>query len=158
LYRADKILVPFLEGVLKRRPDIQLHTPNALNARFVTAKLADLMVRSGFRTFYLGFESNAYEWQRRTGGKVYSHELVRAVDHLVSAGADRSSITAYLIVGHPDSDRQEFETSMRFAHDQGIRVMLSEFSPIPGTPDGEKCRAWTDLDEPLSHNKTVFTS
>jgi hypothetical protein len=34
--------------------------------------------------------------------------------------------------------------------------MLSEFSPIPGTPDGEHCRQWVDLDEPLWHNKTVF--
>jgi hypothetical protein len=36
--------------------------------------------------------------------------------------------------------------------------MLSEFSPIPGTPDGEQCRQWIDLDEPLCHNKTVFTA
>src|SRR5215831_12161163 len=38
----------------------------------------------------------------------------------------------------------------------GLRLMLSEFSPIPGTPDGERCREWVDLDEPLWHNKTVF--
>ena len=46
---------------------------------------------------------------------------------------------------------------MRFAHGLGIRVMLSEFSPIPGTPDGESLRSRVDLDEPLSHNKTYFT-
>jgi hypothetical protein len=45
---------------------------------------------------------------------------------------------------------------MHFAHRLGIRLMLSEFSPIPGTPDGERCRQWVDLDEPLWHNKTVF--
>jgi hypothetical protein len=45
---------------------------------------------------------------------------------------------------------------MRFAHDLGIRLMLSEFSPIPGTPDGDKCRHWVDLEEPLCHNKTAF--
>jgi hypothetical protein len=45
---------------------------------------------------------------------------------------------------------------MRFVYRLGIRIMLSEFSPIPGTPDGERCRAWVDLDEPLWHNKTVF--
>ena len=36
--------------------------------------------------------------------------------------------------------------------------MLSEFAPIPGTPDGESCRAFTELEEPLNHNKTAFTS
>jgi hypothetical protein len=45
---------------------------------------------------------------------------------------------------------------MEFANSLGIRVMLSEFSPLPGTPDGELCRAWVDLDEPLAHNKTAF--
>ena len=47
---------------------------------------------------------------------------------------------------------------MTFAHRLGIRVMLSEFSPIPGTPDGEECRRWIDLDEPLRHNKTAFVA
>jgi radical SAM superfamily enzyme YgiQ (UPF0313 family) len=157
LYRADKYLSPFLRRVLQQRLPVHFHTPNALNARFISRELAELMVQAGFRTFYLGFESNAYDWQRRTGGKVYSGDLARAVAHLVCAGADLSAITAYLIVGHPQSERQEVESSMRFAHSLGIRVMLSEFSPIPGTPDGEACRRWVDLDEPLNHNKTAFT-
>jgi len=46
---------------------------------------------------------------------------------------------------------------MRFASGLGLRLMLAEFSPIPGTPDGELCRQWVDLDEPLCHNKTAFT-
>jgi hypothetical protein len=35
--------------------------------------------------------------------------------------------------------------------------MLSEFAPIPGTPDGDACRQYTALEEPLNHNKTAFT-
>lgn len=158
LFRSDKILVPFLQQVLKKRIEVHFHTPNALNARFLTKELAKLMVQAGFKTFYLGFESNSYEWQRRTGGKVYSEELVRAVDNLTCAGADLNHITAYFIIAHPQTDQQQVEASMYFAHSLGIRLMLSEFSPIPGTPDGELCRAWVDLDEPLWHNKTVFSS
>ncbi len=45
---------------------------------------------------------------------------------------------------------------MHFAHSLGIKTMLADFSPIPGTPDGERCRKWTNLDEPLNHNKTAF--
>jgi pyruvate-formate lyase-activating enzyme len=156
LYRPGQILRPFLRGVMDRGLKVQFHTPNALNARFITSELAELMVQVGFQSFFLGFESSAYDWQRRTGGKVYSQELVRAVDNLVAAGANRDAITAYLIIGHPHSDEQHVEASMRFAHDLGIRLMLSEFSPIPGTPDGEKCRRIVDLDEPLCHNKTAF--
>ena len=156
LFEKERFFLPFLEELIRRPADLELHTPNALNARFITPEVARLMVRAGFKSFYLGFESNSRAWQRETGNKVCSAELARAVAHLFRAGADPQHLTAYLIVGHPRGDQQEVEASMRFAHSLGIRLMLAEFSPIPGTPDGEACRPWIDLDEPLWHNKTVF--
>jgi SAM-dependent methyltransferase len=156
LFKPDRILLPFLEAVLRHDLQFSFHTPNALNARFITPEIARLMVRAGFKTFFLGFESSAYEWQRKTGGKVYSAEFVDAVRALREAGA--ASITAYIIVGHPDSLEQNVDASIRFAAEHGARVMLSEFAPIPGTPDGDACRAYTCLDEPLNHNKMAFTS
>jgi radical SAM superfamily enzyme YgiQ (UPF0313 family) len=155
LFQAERILLPFLEAVLRHDLALSFHTPNALNARFITAETARLMVRAGFKTFFLGFESSAYRWQRKTGGKVYAEEFAQAVRVLRQAGA--ASITAYIIIGHPDGDGQDLEGSIRFAAAQGVRVMLSEFAPIPNTPDGEACRAYTDLEEPLNHNKTAFT-
>jgi len=155
LFRPEHILLPFLDAVLRDGLDLSFHTPNALNARFITPEVARFMVRAGFKTFFLGFESSEYEWQRKTGGKVYSEEFANAVRALRQAGA--ASITAYIIIGHPQSAGQDLEASIRFAAEQGARVMLSEFAPIPGTPDGEACRAYTDLDEPLNHNKTAFT-
>jgi len=68
--------------------------------------------------------------QRKTGGKVYSEEFADAVRVLRDAGAP--SITAYIIIGHPQSQAQNLEASIRFAADQGARVTLSEFAPIPG--------------------------
>jgi tRNA A37 methylthiotransferase MiaB len=156
LFDAEKVLIPFLEEVLKRDIKVNLHTPNALNARFITSELAKLMVQAGFKTFYLGLESASLQWQQRTGSKVSSNELVQAVKHLTAAGAEPASITAYQILGHPYTDIQELEASMHFANSLGIRGMLADFSPIPGTPDGEYCRKWVDMDEPLFHNKTVF--
>lgn len=156
LYRVDKLLMPFLEAVRDRGSQLYFHTPNALNARFITPTVAEAMVAAGFRSFFLGFESSAYDWQHRTGGKVYAQEFAEAVENLRRAGAGRNSITAYLIIAHPETGGQALEESMHFAHEQGVRIMLSEFSPIPGTPDGEQCRSWVDLDEPLNHNKTAF--
>jgi len=158
LYRPAEILKPFLEEVLRREIELNFHTPNALNARFIDQELAQLMVRAGFKNFYLGFESGAFAWQKKTGGKVYSAELARAVENLVNAGAEPRGLHAYLIVGHPSGAEQAVEDSIRLAHSLGIRVMLSEFSPIPGTPDGEQGRCWVDLDEPLWHNKIAFTA
>ena len=60
-----------------------------------------------------------------------------------------------MIAGHPDGAIQKIEDTIRFAQDAGVRVMLSEFSPVPGTPDGE--RAGVDMVEPLNHNKTAYT-
>ena len=45
---------------------------------------------------------------------------------------------------------------MRFVNKLGVRGMLADFSPVPGTPDGEYCRKWVNMDEPLFHNKSVF--
>ena len=156
LFEPEKALTPFLNEVMKRDMAVNFHSPNALNARFMTAELAELMVHAGFKTFYLGFESASSQWQKRTGSKVFSDELAQAVGRLVSAGAEPSNITAYQILGHPHIDIQELEASMRFVQSLGIRGTLADFSPIPGTPDGEYCRKWVNMDEPLMHNKTAF--
>lgn len=156
LFEADKVLVPFLEEVLSRNIKVNFHTPNALGARFMTRELAELMVRVGFRTFYIGFESKSAHFQQRTGSKVRSEELAEAVEHLTCTGAERTSITAYHMLGHPGYDIQQLDESMRFVNRLGIRGMLADFSPIPGTVDGEYCRKWVDMDEPLMHNKTAF--
>ncbi len=156
LFEPEKVLMPFLEGSLKRNINVNFHSPNGLNARFVSKEAAELMVRAGFKTFYLGFESVSLQWQKQTGSKVSSGELAQAVEHLISAGAQLQNITAYQILGHPYGDIGELEVSMRFVNRLGIRGMLADFSPIPGTPDGQYCRRWVDMDEPLFHNKTAF--
>jgi len=158
VYKSREVLAPFLAG-LADDPDTprpNLHCPNALNARFMTAELAALMVRAGFKTFYLGLESASPEWHRLTGSKVSRAELARAADNLLAAGADPQNITAYQMLGHPASDIQNLEESMHFVNSLGIRGMLADFSPIPGTPDGDYCNRYTDMTEPLNHNKTAF--
>jgi len=157
LFQAEKCLISFLNHITGKRNDINFHTPNAMNARFLTPELASLMVKCGVKSFYIGFESISDEWQTKTGGKVGREELAEAVHNIKAAGARLEDTFAYIIAGHPDCDIQQLEESMVFAHKLGIKIMLSEFSPVPGTPDGEKCRKISDLDEPLNHNKTAFT-
>jgi radical SAM superfamily enzyme YgiQ (UPF0313 family) len=156
LHKPAEALVPFLEEVLRRGWQVRFHTPNGLHARLVTPELARLMVRAGFETFYLGFESTSANWQRGTGGKVFTEDLTRAVNDLLEAGADPDRITAYIMLGHPRGDAETVEDSMRAVHSLGIRIMLAEFSPIPGTVDGEAAGAMVDMTEPLYHNKTAF--
>ena len=156
LFDAKDVLLPFFNEVLRRDIKVNFHSPNAINARFVTKEIADLMIIAGFKAIYLGFESASREWQEQTGSKVFSEELADAVANLKSAGANPNDITAYQILGHPKTDLADLEESMRFVNRLGIRGMLADFSPVPGTPDGELCRKWVDMDEPLFHNKTAF--
>jgi hypothetical protein len=156
LYQPEKTLFPFLDYMEQHGDGVTLHTPNAMHARLLTPEAARRVVRAGMKTFYLGYESVSAEFQKQTGAKLVSDELASAVESLRSAGAAGANITAYEILGHPLADVQAIEASMRFAHSLGIRVMFSEFSPIPGTPDGELCRKYVDMDEPLNHNKSAF--
>ncbi|MBW8015306.1 MAG: radical SAM protein [Planctomycetes bacterium] len=156
LYQPDKTLIPFLEYVIAGDIKVNFHTPNALHVRFITPEIANIMVRGGFKTFYLGFESKSGDFHSKTGSKVVSRDLVTAAENLINAGADKKNITTYQIIGHPNSDLQQLEESMRFANSLGLKVMLADFSPIPSTPDGDYCKKYTDLDEPLNHNKTAF--
>ncbi len=154
LFNADQALIPFLKGAVQSQARFVFHTPNALNARFLTADLAQLMVQSGFAGFYFGLESGNPSWQKATGGKISPDEYEIALRHLRNAGAE--SIATYILVGHPDTEGQDLEFSMRLAHRCGSKIVLSEFSPIPGTADGSRCAKWADPSEPLSHNKTAF--
>jgi hypothetical protein len=156
LYQPENALVPFLAYVIEKGTKVNFHTPNGLHSRFIDAELAKLMVRAGFKTFHLGFEIASGDWQKQTGSKVFSDELASSAKFLLSAGANPAGITAYQILGHPHSSPAQMEDSMRLANSLGIRIMLSDFSPIPGTPDGQYCRKWIDLAEPLNHNKTAF--
>jgi radical SAM superfamily enzyme YgiQ (UPF0313 family) len=154
LFRAEQVLIPFLDAASKAGTAVSFHTPNALNARFINPGVARAMVQSGFASFFLGLESSSGPWQELTGGKVQPGEFESAVECLKGAGA--RTIITYVIAGHPDSEGQHLEQSIRFANRCGTRVLLSEFSPIPGTADGLKSAPWADLNEPLSHNKTAF--
>ncbi|MGB8225415.1 MAG: radical SAM protein [Sedimentisphaerales bacterium] len=156
LYKSDEVLKPFLKYVIENKIDISFHTPNALNARFIDEEIAGLMVKAGFKSFYLGFESRAGEFQRQTGSKIFDNEFADAVKTLIAAGANKNSIIAYLVFGHPKFEIQEVEKSMEFVSNLGIRIMLASFSPIPGTPDGRLCEKYVDMNEPLMHNKTAF--
>ncbi len=158
LYKPKNCILPFIEKIRSANMEgLRFHTPNALHPRFMKKEIVKEIVSAGFETFYLGFESISSYWQEIKGGKVYPEEFKSAVEYLKSMGVKGSQVTAYVICGHPESELQMIEESLYAVNSLGIRSMLAEFSPIPNTPDGENCRKFVDLDEPLTHNKTAFT-
>ncbi len=59
-----------------------------------------------------------------------------------------------ILAGLPDQPLDEVETAVRFVHSLGVQAKLALFSPIPGTPDGDRALP-SDVD-PLLHNNTVY--
>lgn len=164
----DALLVDFpdrfgaaLEGLDRVAPDtggLRFHSPNGLHAGLVTGEAAAVLARR-FATLRLGLETVDPARQERTGAKVRSSDVERAVSRLLTAGARPESIGVYLLVGLPGQPLQEVREGIRFVRSLGVRPFLAEFSPIPGTP------AWDDVQargvlppdpDPLLTNNTVF--
>jgi radical SAM superfamily enzyme YgiQ (UPF0313 family) len=118
------------------------------------------MYRAGFQTVRLGLETADPGGQARTGGKITNEAFEAAVEALKEAGFTGREVAAYLLVGMPGQSPDEVLASIRFVHRCGIQVRLSEFSPIPGTPDGKTGgqEAEPAEDEPLLHNNSFFAA
>ena len=156
LVRKKTALYPFLEMVIKEKLNVRFHTPNALHARYIDRDTAELMKESGFETIYLGFEFSDYEKQKELGGKVFTHEFDRAVENLLLAGFKRNNITAYVFMGLLGQTMEEVERALIHVNSLGIRAMLSEFSPIPRTPLGDRAIKEYALNDLLLTNCSVF--
>ena len=154
LLDADRHLVPILEGVLERGLVVRFHTPNGLHAREVTRDLARLMRRAGVSTVRLSLETVDVARQRSTGGKVTAELFERTVAYLREAGFEAPALGAYVLAGLPGQPLAEVEASVRFVQRLGVQARVSLFSPIPGTPDGD--RALPVEADPLWHNDTVY--
>jgi len=152
-------LGPILDELDERGINLSFHTPNGLHARFLDEYVAKRLVKSGFKTVRLSLETVDAERQAKTGGKVTSRDLETAIKNLIAAGMDKDSIGVYLLVGLPDQDLDEVESSVRYVLDLGVRPYLAEFSPIPGTTEWERLEkrgiVSKDMD-PLLTNNTIF--
>jgi radical SAM superfamily enzyme YgiQ (UPF0313 family) len=152
-------LLPVLQGVVDLGLPLRFHTPNGLHARLVTAEVASWLVRSGFATVRLSLETVSSTRQQATGGKVSSDDLVAAVGHLRRAGLSSEALGVYLLVGLPGQSLDEVREGVAFVRSLGVRPWLTEFSPIPGTPEWERLVRTGSIPanlDPLLTNNSVF--
>lgn len=154
LLDAEHHLVPMLEEILAQGLQVRLHTPNGLHAGEITAGLAVLMRRAGFATLRLSLETVDETRQRSTGSKVTTKAFEAAVAHLRAAGFGARELGAYILAGLPGQPLSEVRDTVRYVHQLGVQAKLALFSPIPGTPDGDRVLP-SDAD-PLLHNNTVY--
>jgi radical SAM superfamily enzyme YgiQ (UPF0313 family) len=161
LFQPEEHFHPLMDEILRRDVTCCLHTPNGLHAREITAEVARVMFRAGFRTVRLGLETTDPREQLRTGGKITNEEFEIAVRALKQAGFTAQDVAAYLLVGVPGQVPADIQASIRFVHRCGVQVRLSEFTPIPDRSEAEEGRGdrgRPEEEEPLLHNNSFVSA
>jgi hypothetical protein len=155
----EQYLEIFLTMVMNSGLALRFHTPNALHARLIDRRRAEIMKQSGFCTIRLGFEMSNPEQQISTGGKVTSGELERALYNLFQAGFKEQEVGVYVMTGVPGIPACEVKEALQFVFSCGAMTTITAYSPLPGTglwnnfPGSDTFEA-TD---PLFHNNTYHT-
>ena len=149
----------FLDGLKALGPNVKFHCPNGLHARFITPDIARAMRAAGFGMIRLSYESAGAASVARgySSEKITDEHFIRAVESLKAAGYHGGELDSYILVGLPGQDFHEVQDSVRAVYELGVRVRLSQFSPIPGTAlfDAACRQAQIDADEPLMHNNSI---
>lgn len=159
LVDAGRHIVPLLETVIAHRLPLRFHTPNGLHARYIGRPLAQLMRRAGFRTVRLGLESVDPAQQAYDGDKVDDEAFAHAIEALYAAGFAPHELGAYVLIARPGQQVHNVEATVAFAHRLRVPVYPAQFSPIPGTLEGDAAIAAGCLPpgaDPLLHNNSIY--
>ncbi len=159
LAKKEKHLKPLLKEVIRLKLNLNFYCPNGLPAALLDEEAAILLKAAGLKGPRLGLETIVPEKQRETGGKVNNHQFAEAVKVLKAAGFQGEEIGAYILAGLPGQEKEEVEESILFCRQIGIRPMLAEYAPVPGTPmfEAEKRIFGSRLEqEPLWHNNSLM--
>ena len=159
LINSKDHFVPIFNEVIKRGILCHFHTPNGLHIKEIDREVADLLLRGGFKTIRLGFETSNQETQIETGSKVDNASFQKAIQHLKMAGYSGEEIGVYIMVGLPGQRVEEAEQSIAFVKESGAKPILVEYSPVPYTPLFEKANQMSPFDlesEPLYHNNSIL--
>jgi tRNA A37 methylthiotransferase MiaB len=156
LYRAEDHFLPLFEKILEKDYRIRFHTPNGIHARFVTEDVAAMLYRSNFKTIRIGLESSNVAFQNKTGNKVYNEEVEHAVSNLLKAGFSRQEIGIYIMAGRFDQSVDDTKRTLEFIRCLGVKVFISEFSPVPGSFDWSQDAHFKNMDPLWQNNSIAF--
>lgn len=159
LVNADNHLKIVMTEIIRSGLNMRFHCPNGVHARFIDDELAGLMKQAGFTTLRLSLETINSERQAQTGGKVSTDIFKRAAQNLKRHGFTKEQVGVYLMYGLPGQKLGEVREGVEFIKNLGLRINLTEFSPLPGTSCWEELTGTgiihDDID-PLLTNNSVF--
>lgn len=160
LVNADTHIKILLKGIIRSGIKASFHCPNGLHARFIDDELASLMKHAGFSTLRLSLETVNSDRQTRTGGKVSTDIFRWAVENLKRHGFTKEQVGVYLMYGLPGQELGEVKDGVEFIKGLGLRINLTEFSPLPATSCWDELTTSgiiTDETDPLLTNNSVFS-
>jgi radical SAM superfamily enzyme YgiQ (UPF0313 family) len=159
LFNSNKYFKSLLKRIIDSEMDLQMHTPNGLQIRYIDMEMAELFYKAGVKTIRLSFESSNESRQKEMFSKVKNSDLENALTYLEKAGYDRKDIAVYVMMGLPDQDIPEFEDSIKYVNDLGAKNSVASFSPIPGTVDWQSSidsGYWCNDADLLLTNNSIF--
>ncbi len=157
LYKPEDYFYKIAEEYMCLNLKAGFHSPNGLFARSVDKRCAQYMYEMGFVGPRISYESSDSRLQMRMG-KVKDIHLENAITNLRQAGFKGSDIQVYLLVGMPWQTVDGIENDMKYVSNLGGRIHLAYYSPIKGTPEGDRVfRDYlNDSDDPAWSNKYGF--
>lgn len=159
LHKKDELFVPLLEKIISFPGKLNFYLPNAVHINYLDTATAVLMKRAGFREIRLGFESSSLTFHERNDRKVSNKSFENVIKSLLAGGFEKNEIIVYLLAGLPGQEAQEVRDSVNYLKKFGVKISISEFSPVPGS------LLWTDSvrksifpieEEPLFQNNSIF--
>jgi radical SAM superfamily enzyme YgiQ (UPF0313 family) len=158
LFDKESHAKPLLRGIRELPFQISVYNPNALNATMIDRATASLLKEAGFKEVRLGFETSDPGLQERSGGKVRTEDLERAVDYLTSAGFMGGQVVVYVLTGLPGQRHEGVRATIDYLHGLGVRVHLAQYSPIPHSRlyDEHGGEARYPISEPMFQNNALF--
>jgi radical SAM superfamily enzyme YgiQ (UPF0313 family) len=160
LINADTHLKIVLKEIIRSGLKVRFHCPNGVHARFIDDDLSCVMKQAGFTTLRLSLETINSERQVKTGGKVSTDIFRLAAENLKRHGFTKEQVGVYLMYGLPGQGLSEVEEGVEFIKSLGLRINLTEFSPLPGTSCWEELidrGIISDDIDPLLTNNSVFS-
>ena len=159
LYKKDELFIPFLEKVVETGKEINFYLPNAVHVNYLDFETARLMKKAGFREIRLGFESSSLSFHEKNDRKVSLSSFENVIRTLIAGGFSNKEIIVYLLAGLPGQEAGEVRASIEYLKKFGVRISLSEFSPVPGSglwEESVKKSIFPIEEEPLFQNNSIF--
>ncbi len=131
-------LTGLLQMLVSHEFPINWHLPNALGVDAVTPEVARLMYQAGFEQPRLSLHHLDKHLDEKGLDTRARKAFETAAKRLVEAGYEQSRLSTYLIAGLPGQKLSWLKKAADQLLDVGVKPYLAQFSPIPGTPAGEK--------------------